>query len=131
VKRDPIYTERARQLRAQTTAAERRLWWRLRARQLDSYKFRRQYAIGRYIADFACRAQHLVVELDGGGHGNDQAELNDAERTAWLEKSGYRVLRFWNFDVLSDIDHVVGVIRAALEGTSDDLLNAPLPNPPP
>jgi very-short-patch-repair endonuclease len=113
------------------TDAEWRLWSRLRAHQLDGYKFRRQYAIGQYIADFACRAEHLVIELDGGGHGEDRAESKDAQRTAWLEKCGYRVLRFWNFDVLTDTDWVVEVIRGALGIASDDLLNAPLPNPPP
>ena len=131
LRRDPVTTERARELRAQATEAERRLWSRLRAHQLDGHKFRRQYPIGQYIADFACRAEHLVVELDGGGHGNDKAELEDAERTAYLEKCGYGVLRFWNPDVLRDTDHVVEVIRAALNRTEEDLVNAPLPNPPP
>ena len=131
MKRDPIATEWARELRQHSTDAERRLWSRLRANKLDGFKFRRQYAIGRYIADFACRSEHLVIELDGGGHGEDRAEWKDAERTAWLEKCGYQVLRFWNVHVLTDTDGVVAEIRAALGPTSDDLLNAPLPNPPP
>jgi len=132
MKRDPVATERARELRAHATDAERRLWSRLRANQLEGRKFRRQYAIGQYIVDFACRSEHLVIELDGGGHGNDQSESNDARRTAFLEKCGYRVLRFWNIDVLSDTVRVVEVIRTSLIGSpSDDvLLNAPLPNPP-
>ena len=133
MKRDPVATERARELRAHATEAERRLWSRLRANRLEGRKFRRQYAIGQYIVDFACRAEHLVIELDGGGHGNDQAESNDARRTAYLEKCGYRVLRFWNFDVLSGTGNVVEVIRTALgvSPSEDVALNAPLPNPPP
>src|ERR1700730_11531687 len=132
MKRDPVYTERARELRANATPAERRLWSRLRGHRLDGYKFSRQYAIGQYIADFACRAEHLVIELDGGVHGNDRAELGDAQRAAYLEKCGYRLLRFWNLDVLADTDRVVGVIRSALGARSSDLLvAAPLPNPPP
>jgi very-short-patch-repair endonuclease len=131
LRRDPVATERARELRAHATDAERRLWSRLRAHQLDGYKFRRQYPIGKYIADFACRSEHLIVELDGGGHGNDQAELDDATRTAYLQGCGYRILRFWNLDVLSDTDGVVHMIRAALSGVEEDLSNDPLPNPPP
>jgi very-short-patch-repair endonuclease len=111
------------------TDAERRLWSRLRAHQLNGYKFRRQYPIGQYIADFARRAEHLVIELDGGGHGDDRAELADAKRTAWLEKCGYRVLRFWNSDVLAETDWVVGVIQTALGTRAEDLLSAPLPSP--
>jgi very-short-patch-repair endonuclease len=131
LRRDPVATERARELRANATEAERRLWSRLRAFRLAGYKFRRQYPIGPYIADFACRSEHLVIELDGGGHGNDQAEHDDAQRTAYLEKCGYRVLRFWNLDVLSDTVRVVEVIRAAFSGAEEDPLNDPLPNPPP
>jgi very-short-patch-repair endonuclease len=115
------------------TQAERWLWYRLRAHRLDGYKFRRQYAIGPYIADFACRSEHLVIEIDGGGiHGNDRAELDDTKRAAYLEKCGYRVLRFWNLDVLADTDRVVGVIRSALGTLEIDVpINAPLPGPPP
>jgi very-short-patch-repair endonuclease len=131
LRRDPVATERARELRANATDAERRLWSRLCAHRLEGYKFRRQYPIGQYIADFACRSEHLVIELDGGGHGNDQAERDDAERSAYLEKCGYRVLRIWNLDVLTDTDRVVDQIRAALSGAEEDPLNDPLPNPPP
>jgi very-short-patch-repair endonuclease len=98
---------------------------------MEGHKFRRQYAIGQYIADFACRSEHLVIELDGGGHGNDEAEFDDAQRTAYLEKCGYRVLRVWNLDVLTDTDRVVDEVRAALSGAEEDPLNDPLPDPPP
>jgi very-short-patch-repair endonuclease len=130
LRRDPVATERARELRAHATEAERRLWSKLRGHRLDGYKFRRQYPIGKYIADFACRSEHLLIELDGGGHGNDQAESDDAERTAYLEMCGYRTLRFWNLDVLADTVRVAEVIRAALGGAEEDPLNYPLPNPP-
>jgi very-short-patch-repair endonuclease len=120
LRRDPVATERARELRANATDAERRLWSRLRSHQLDGYKFRRQYPIGQYISDFACRSEHLLVELDGGGHRNDQAESDDAQRSAYLEKCGYRVLRISNFDVLTDTDRVVDVVRAALSGAEEE-----------
>jgi very-short-patch-repair endonuclease len=131
LRRDPVATERARELRAHATDAERRLWSRLRAHGLGGYKFRRQYPIGKYVVDFACRSEQVVVELDGGGHGNDEAESDDAMRTAYIDKCGYRVLRFWNLDVLTDTDRVVGVILAALDRYKEDPLNDPLPNPPP
>jgi very-short-patch-repair endonuclease len=102
----------ARQLRADMTDAERRLWWRLRGQQLGGHRFRRQVPLGPYIVDFACLAQRLVIELDGGQH-DEQAE-QDAVRTAWLEAQGYRVLRFWNPDVLGETDNVVEAIWLAL-----------------
>src|SRR5690242_13265404 len=90
-------TTRARRLRRDATDAERRLWYRLRARQIDGAKFVRQEPIGPYVADFVCREQRLVVELDGGQHATDK---RDAMRDDWLRQHGYRVLRFWNNDVL-------------------------------
>jgi very-short-patch-repair endonuclease len=113
VRRDSMYKERAQELRGGMTAAERRLWWRLRYEQLG-HKFRRQYAIGTYITDFACIKGRLVVEVDGESHTTDDAERHDAQRTAYLEKCGYRVLRFWNTAVLNDTDAVVGAILGAL-----------------
>ncbi|MQA66591.1 MAG: DUF559 domain-containing protein [Alphaproteobacteria bacterium] len=103
--------ERARTLRQQPTDAERRLWSILRNRQLSGHKFRRQASIGRYIADFVCFESKLVVEVDGGQHANSR---DDAKRTAWLESQGFRVVRFWNNDVLENIDGVAQSIRAAL-----------------
>jgi very-short-patch-repair endonuclease len=96
----------ARKLRRNSTEAERRLWARLRSRQLEGAKFVRQFAIGPYVADFACRAQHLVIELDGGQHGG----AADAERTQLIERFGYRVLRFWNHEVVENLDGVVEAI---------------------
>jgi very-short-patch-repair endonuclease len=124
-RRDPFHTQLARELRADPTDAERRLWSHLRAHKLDGYKFRRQYPIGRYIADFACRSQRLVIELDGNGHRYDR--LDDTQRTAQLESYGYRVLRFWNYDVLTDSERVVEAIRSALRESSAFVLSAPLP----
>jgi len=102
----------ARDLRRHQTDAERRLWRRLRDRQLAGAKFRRQHPIGQYIVDFCCLEAKLVVELDGGQHAARRA--TDTERTAFLEAQGYRVLRFWNNDVLSNLDGVLQRIAEAL-----------------
>ena len=104
----------ARTLRVNQTEAEARLWQRLRGRQLDGAKFRRQAPVGPYIADFVCLAAKLIVELDGGQHADN--EEADAARTAWLEGRGFRVLRFWNNDALGDTDGVLDEILAALRG---------------
>ena len=105
-------TERARALRSNPTEAERTLWKRLRMRQLDGHKFRRQQPLGRYIVDFVCVERKLVIELDGGQHA-EQVQ-SDVERTAWLEAQGFRVLRFWNYDVLNGPEAVTEAIREAL-----------------
>ena len=100
----------ARKLRRASTDAEIRLWSRLRSRQIEGAKFVRQFPISGFIADFACRAAHLVVELDGGQH----SEAADAERTAVIERFGYRVVRYWNHDVLANTDGVLEAIRQEL-----------------
>ena len=104
----------ARKLRTQSTEVEKKLWWRLRNRQLAGYKFRRQFPVVGYILDFACEAEKLAVELDGGQHNLSQNTSRDAERTSALEKSGWRVLRFWNNEVNENIEGVLGVIQHAL-----------------
>ena len=81
-------------------------------RQVNEHKFRRQQSLGPYIADFVCLEKRLIIEIDGGQHAGQV--VSDAERTAWLEGHGFRVLRFWNHDVLKDIEAVVDVIRRAL-----------------
>ncbi len=106
------HRERARQLRREQTPAEARLWSRLRGRHLHGAKFRRQVPIGPYIADFLCKDLSIVVEADGGQHGDQEAY--DARRTAWLEAEGFQVLRFWNHDVLTDTDTVMEVIGEAV-----------------
>jgi tRNA(adenine34) deaminase len=113
-----LLTPVARKLRNASTDAERRLWYRLR--QHDGFKFRRQFAIGPYIVDFACPAARLVIEVDGGQHLECAA---DAVRDGWLGAEGWRVLRFWNNEVLGETG---GVMEKVLEA-----LNAPSPQPSP
>jgi very-short-patch-repair endonuclease len=105
-------THRARELRQQSTDAEWKLWAIVRNRQLGGYKFRRQVPIDRYFADFACRDAKLIVEIDGSQH-QDRAEY-DARRTATLEAFGWRVLRFNNYDVLTNAVGVGDTILAEL-----------------
>ena len=104
--------ENARRLRSDATDAERRLWYFLRNRQLDGHRFRRQVPLGPYIADFACIDSHLIVELDGSQH--LEATAGDGMRTRDLERAGYRVLRFWNHEVMQQTTAVLEAIRNAL-----------------
>jgi len=91
------------------TDAEQLLWAKLRRDQIDGLAFRKQVPIGPYVADFACLSLKLVIEVDGGQHNERKAQ--DDKRTAWLEAQGYRVLRFWNNDVLGNIDGVLEAIQ--------------------
>jgi adenine-specific DNA-methyltransferase len=100
----------ARQLRRDMSDAERRLWYALRDRRFEGWKFRRQVSLGPYVVDFLCHSARLIVEVDGGQH---SAEV-DARRTAFLESQGYRVIRFWNNDVWGNIDGVLQALDAAL-----------------
>ena len=100
---------RARLLRNASTDAERRLWYQLKGRRFLDVKFRRQYPIGPYVVDFVCCELSLVVELDGGQHGETQGY--DARRTIALERRGYRVVRFWNHEVMLRIDEVLEELR--------------------
>ncbi|HTG25336.1 MAG TPA: endonuclease domain-containing protein [Reyranella sp.] len=102
----------ARELRNNATDAECRLWRHLRRRQLNGFKFRRQRPIGRYVCDFVCLEALVVVELDGSQH-VAQAPY-DADRDAFLRSNGFRALRFWNGDVLSQTASVVETIYEAL-----------------
>ena len=104
--------DRQRSLRTFGTDAERLLWSRLRGRRLEKQKFRRQVWLGNYIVDFICLDANLIIEADGGQHA-EQMEYDD-RRTAFLEKEGFRVLRFWNNDVLTNLDGVLQVITNAL-----------------
>ena len=106
---------RARQLRNEMTDAERRLWWRLRGKQVLGVPFYRQKPIGDFIVDFYAPAVKLVVEVDGGQHFEEAAERYDAERSAYLGAQGLRVLRFSNVEVLSATDAVVDEIAFAVE----------------
>ncbi len=115
MRRDPVYTERARELRRNANETEKRLWWFLRGGQLNGFKFRRQHAIGQYIGDFVCLRAHLVVEVDGETHGSEERERRDAVRTESIERAGYRVIRFWNDDVFNGTEGVIETIWNALQ----------------
>ncbi|PKP72417.1 MAG: hypothetical protein CVT83_00180 [Alphaproteobacteria bacterium HGW-Alphaproteobacteria-5] len=105
--------EHARHLRREQTEAEAKLWSRLR-RDALGHSFRRQHPIGPYIVDFVCLDLKLVIEADGGQH-NEIRAAHDAKRTAWLEERGYEVIRFWNPDILRNIDGVLETILDVLE----------------
>lgn len=109
-------------LRKEQTGSERRLRSSLRNRELSGFNFRRQHEIGPYIVDFCCPQKRLIIELDGGQHA-EQA-LKDQERTIYLNHMGYRVLRFWDHEVLQELDSVLEAIRLTL-------LEGPHPNPLP
>ena len=102
----------ARKLRRQATDAERILWRHLRARRMAGYKFRRQFVIEPYIVDFVCLDAKLIVEADGGQHLQQVGE--DSKRTGFLESLGYTVMRFWNDEILGDIDTVLEQIHRSL-----------------
>ena len=103
----------AKVLRKKATEAEIQLGYFLRNRRLKGYKFKRQEIMGPYIVDFICPYKKLMIELDGGQHMLSQQY--DEKRTAFLEKEGYKVLRFWNNDVFNQIDEVLNTILAELE----------------
>jgi very-short-patch-repair endonuclease len=114
--------ETARRLRRTSTDAERRLWYFLRNRQLGGFRFRRQLPMGRYFVDFACVEARLGIELDGGQHLDNC--IADAERARRIGRAGFRVLRFWNTQVLLETDSVLESILVALHETPFD----PAPN---
>jgi very-short-patch-repair endonuclease len=103
---------RAEEMRREQTEGEAMLWSQLRAHRMNDIHFRRQYAIGRYIVDFCAVRRKLVIEVDGSPH-LEQKE-NDDVRTHFLESQGYRVLRFWNGEVMNNLDTVLGIIREAI-----------------
>jgi very-short-patch-repair endonuclease len=104
----------AQRLRANTTDAETILWRHLRRLDVKDSHFRRQVVIGPYIADFACMRARLIIEVDGSQHGSESGMASDAVRTGWLEAEGYRVLRFWNNDVIANTESVLEAIHDAL-----------------
>ena len=117
-------TYHARQLRRDSTEAERVLWQLLRNRQLGGHKFRRQTPIGPFFVDFVCMERRLVIEVDGSKH-RQQAQYDD-ERTQALEFEGFRVQRFWNSEILTDLESVADSILMELEGGSAE---GPSPSP--
>ncbi len=115
----------AKNLRKDQTDAENRLWFFLRNKRLGGHKFYRQFVFGPYIADFCCRRKGLIIELDGGHHA--EAKLKDAIRTEYLRRRGFKVLRFWNNEVMKNVELVLEVILKNL-GAGDSF---PHPNPLP
>ncbi|EJL23220.1 endonuclease domain-containing protein [Novosphingobium sp. AP12] len=113
-------TARSRQLRRDATPAERQLWQHIRARQLREVRFNRQFPVGPFICDFVSREHRLVIELDGGQHAS--ATDYDRRRTRFLNEQGYTVIRFWNSDVLDNIEGVLARI-------ADILADMPSPSP--
>jgi very-short-patch-repair endonuclease len=110
-----VEARRARELRQDQTEAERRLWRRLRNRALGGFKFARQEPIGPHFADFVCREEKLVIEIDGATHSTDDERCGDAAREQVLHDRGYRVARFGNDEVYRNIEGVLETILAALE----------------
>ena len=116
----------ARRLRRHQTDAEGCLWFKLRDRRLGGWKFRRQMSLNGFIVDFCCPDAKLVIELDGGQHADQQAQ--DTRRTKNLETSGYLVLRFWNNDVLQNLD---GVLEEISNTINQQTIEPPHPTPLP
>jgi very-short-patch-repair endonuclease len=104
----------ARTLRKQSTDVERLLWRLLRGRRFAGWKFRRQHPVGPFVVDFACLESHVIIELDGGQHARQ--EQADLERTAFLRRQGFSLLRFWNRELLQNQEGVLQVIWDALNG---------------
>ena len=117
-----IIRARARQLRNNPTDAERLLWSHLRLRQIDGNRFRRQQPLGGYIVDFVCLEKRLIVEVDGGQH--SEQKTYEEKRTDWLRSQGFVVLRFWDDEVLKQLDNVKEAIWKALSERSP-LFNSP------
>lgn len=121
---------RAKTLRRQLTETEKTLWYHLRDRRMQGKKFRRQYPIGGYIADFICVECQLIVELDGGQHSEQTAY--DKKRALWLESQGYRVIRFWNNEVTQQLASVLEMIAKVLVDRESEVCGKdPHPNPLP
>jgi very-short-patch-repair endonuclease len=102
----------AMRLRENSTEAEKMIWKHLRGRQLKGLKFRRQQPLGSYIVDFICFEKNIIIEIDGGQHVLQTAQ--DDRRDEWLKKQGFRVLRFWNNDVLANFEGVLEVIKSTI-----------------
>jgi very-short-patch-repair endonuclease len=107
----------ANKLRANATPHERILWRALKGLPLHGTHFRRQAPIGPYVVDFFCPAKHLILELDGGHHNDDETAKCDHERQLWLEREGYRVVRFWNSEITSNLNGVLERIYVELYGS--------------
>src|SRR3954466_10012960 len=109
----------AKRLRSSTTPHERVLWRALKELPISGTHFRRQAPIGPYVVDFFCPAAHLIIELDGGHHNNDETAKRDRERQLWLEREGYRVIRFWNSEIAGELNAVLERIYVELYGSRE------------
>ena len=117
----PRITTRARSLRKSDNDAEAKLWSELRDRRLNGFKFVRQYPIGPYFADFVCREERLVIEVDGSQHADNQY---DRSRDRFMNAAGWSVVRFWNVDVLLEMTPVLDTIVAILDGRLSEPVEA-------
>ena len=110
----------ARNLRKRQTDSENLLWRHLRKKQIEGFKFRRQHPIGDYIVDFVCLENRLILEVDGSQH--KAADCKDAERDAWLQNEGYKILRIWSNDVIRNIEGVIeAIMNNCLDNSSLDI----------
>ena len=107
--------ETAKQLRVDSTPAEKRLWEQLRNRQMAKQKFRRQVPVGPYIVDFVCLEKKLIIEIDGWTHSTEAEILNDKRRTSFLESQGFKIIRFQNIEIKEGLDEVLTLIAEALK----------------
>jgi very-short-patch-repair endonuclease len=126
IKMENTLTQVSKELRQRQTEAEKLLWFKLRDRQLDRAKFRRQHRIGSYVVDFTCLEKKLIIEIDGGQHNQTLTKENDEQRTQWLEAAGYQVVRFWNSDVLQNTEGVLEKIKGLLRQKCHPHLASPL-----
>ena len=107
----PDHTSLAKNLRRNSTDTERLLWKHLRSKQIEGLKFRRQEPIGKYIVDFVCFEKKIIVEADGGQHASEL--VKDSLRSDWLKNEGFKILQFWNNDILQNTEGVLETIREA------------------
>lgn len=123
----------SRQLRAAASEAEQKLWRQLRLKKINGLRFRRQFPLGPYFADFVCLPARLIVEVDGSQHGLDEQVSRDARRTDWLMRNNFRVIRFSASAVMADVESVVEGIEMALQQPLPrrDVRVAAIPSPPP
>jgi len=115
----------ARQLRKRMTVAEKNLWLMLRQRRLRGYHFRKQAPLGQYIVDFICHEAKIIIEIDGGQHNEDRVIIEDQKRTRWLNEQGYIVQRFWNNEIIGQLDAVLNVILELCNKRCPPILSFP------
>ncbi len=108
-----LKTQQARHLRKNMTDAERKIWHSIKGKKIKNHRFRRQHPIGPYIVDFVCLENRIVIEIDGGQHAWQKE--TDEKRTKWLESEGYRVIRFWNNQIMNEFNGVIQILWNMLE----------------